>query len=62
MLEGEVLDEVVARLLADEALARTVERLLTRWFEGPLYDEVVTACSPARSCGGSSTRSPTARR
>ena len=36
VLEGQVVDEVVTRLLADESLERTVETLLTRWFEGPL--------------------------
>jgi hypothetical protein len=40
-LEAGVLDEVVTRALADESVERTVETLLTRWFEGPLYDEVI---------------------
>jgi hypothetical protein len=40
-LEAGVLDEVVTRALADDSVERTVERLLTGWFEGPLYDEVV---------------------
>jgi hypothetical protein len=42
VLAGGVLDEIVTRALADESVERTVERLMTRWFEGPLYDEVVT--------------------
>jgi len=41
-LEAGVLDEIVTRVLADASVERTVERVLTRWFEGPLYDEVVT--------------------
>jgi hypothetical protein len=41
VLEAGLLDEVVTRALADDSVERTVERLLTRWFEGPLYDEVV---------------------
>ena len=41
VLEAGLLDEVVTRVLADESVEATVERLLTRWFEGPLYEDVV---------------------
>ena len=42
ILEAGLLDEVVTRALADDSVERTVERLLTRWFEGPLYEDVIT--------------------
>ena len=41
VLEAGLLDEVVTRALADDSVERTVDRLLTRWFEGPLYDDVI---------------------
>jgi hypothetical protein len=41
VLEAGLLDEVVTQVLADESVEQTVERLLTRWFEGPLYDDVI---------------------
>ena len=62
VLEGQVVDEVVTRLLADDSLERTVETLLTRWFEGPLYDEVVNRVLASAELWRLVARSPTARR
>ena len=48
VLEAGLLDEVVTRALADDSVERTVDRLLTRWFEGPLYDDVVNRVLASR--------------